>query len=170
MQANIKYPRGTILQREIVSPLIPSYIQLYHEGILVDEDTQEMIHVIGFPMTDSQIPSEIDTFVRRTSLEVFMDGKTRVRERKTTSTKTLEEIAKAAEEWVDKPWRYNLISSNCETFTNLCALDQRISYQTTRVAGILFMGTLFSALGSALKSAQDKDVKNSQGNNDHKRV
>lgn len=129
----IIYPKGTVLQRQIVDDLLPFFIRLCHEGIVVDTDTQEIIHVPYLQIRDLyRLMDTFDLQVVRTSIDEFAAGQP-IEEKVLNTTKTAAEIVQAVTAWENKTWKYHLLFSNCETFTNLCALDTPISDQALKM-------------------------------------
>jgi hypothetical protein len=137
----ILYPRGAVLRRLLdlsAYGVPPSFIKLYHEGIVVDESTQEIVHVPGFtPSNTLDILKSVDVVTEKVSLEKFADGQS-VERKEISVEKPLDDIANVAESLIGKIWEYNLLLS-----TNLCALGKPISYQSKEIL-IKYGSHLFS--------------------------
>jgi len=50
-----------------------------------------------------------------------------------TSKYSREEIVRRAEGEVGKEWNYNILSNNCQTFTQWCQTNERASYQVKEI-------------------------------------
>ena len=112
----------------------------YHHGIYEDDN-----HVYQFAAPKGSEISMANALIISTTLEEFLKGGiVEVREYNSAELKNKrspEEIVKYAKSELGKGLgTYNLISNNCEHFSNMCAFGKKSSTQVEDVIKMLFGG------------------------------